>query len=101
MGKNLTIDILHCQKVLVLDWCYMCKRARETLDHLLLHYDYACVIWSFVFCLFGVSWVMPSRDAFAGLLERELFQEGFGCYWSAVSLCLMWMLWRERNRRVF
>ena len=27
----------------------------------LLHYAYACELWSFIFCLFGMSWVIPTR----------------------------------------
>ena len=46
-----------CCKVLILDRCYMCKRAGETVDHLLLHcatilsththtqYVYQCHAW--------------------------------------------------------
>ncbi len=61
----------------------------------LLHCAYACELWSFVFCLFGVSWVIPARviDVLAWGGQRVI--------WDAVPLCLMWLLWRERNRRPF
>ena len=26
---------------------------------------------------------------------------GYGAIWNAILLCLMWLLWRERNRRAF
>ena len=37
LGKILTTYNLCKRHVLVLDWCYMCKNCRESVDHLLLH----------------------------------------------------------------
>ena len=37
LGKILTTDNLRKRRLIVLDWCYMCKRCRESVDHLLLH----------------------------------------------------------------
>ena len=46
-GRILTNDNLWKRQLFVIDWCCMCKRdARE--------------LWSTVFSLFGVAWVMPS-----------------------------------------
>ena len=33
-GKILTTNNLHKRRVLVFDWCYMCKRCGESVDHL-------------------------------------------------------------------
>ena len=54
LGKILTIDNLRKRRVLVLDWCYMCKRCGESVDHLLLHCPIDWELWSLVFCLFGI-----------------------------------------------
>ena len=37
LGKILKTDNLLKRRVIVLDWCYMCKRCGESVDHLLLH----------------------------------------------------------------
>ena len=58
LRKCLTIDNLHKRKVWILDWCYMCKRNGESIDHLFLHCPLASDLWSMVLGLFGVSWVM-------------------------------------------
>ena len=59
LGKILTTDNLHKRQVMVLDWCYMCKRCGESMYHLLLHCSIDWELWSLVFCLFGIQWVMP------------------------------------------
>ena len=59
LGKVLTTNNLRKRRVIVLDWCYMCKRCAESVDHLLLHCSIAWELWSLVFCLFGIQWAMP------------------------------------------
>ena len=59
LGKILTIDNLCKRRIIVLDWCYMFKRCGESVHHLLLHCPIAFELWSLVFCLFGLHWVMP------------------------------------------
>jgi hypothetical protein len=88
--------------ICIVDWCCLCKSSGELPDHLLLHCTFAQAIWSLVFCLFGISWVMPARVV--DLLSS--WMGGFGksrsaLVWGAVPHCVMWLLWRERNNRVF
>ena len=59
LRKCLTIDNLRKRKVWILNWCYMCKRNGESVDHLFLHCPLASDLWATVLGLFGVSWVMP------------------------------------------
>ena len=37
LGKILTIDNLRKKHLVVLEWCFMCKRCGEFVNHLLLH----------------------------------------------------------------
>ena len=46
LGKILTTDNLWKRHIVVLEWCFMCKRCGESVDHLLLH----CPI-TYEFCL--------------------------------------------------
>ena len=39
----------------------MCKNDWKLVGHLLLHYSYAYNPWSFVFSLFGISWVISKQ----------------------------------------
>ena len=59
LGTILTIDNLRLRKVWIIDWCYMCKRNGESVDHLFLHCPIAFEMWTMVFTLFGIYWVMP------------------------------------------
>ena len=102
LGRLLTIDNLQKRHLILVDWCCMCKRSGESVDHLLLHCPMAWDLWSMVLGLFGVHWVMPCHvlDVWAGWQ---------GCYgnhcnmvvWRMVPHCVMWCLWRERNVRLF
>ena len=58
-GNILTIDNLRKRKVKIIDWCYMCKCNGESVDHLMLHCPIISDLWSMIFSLFGVFWVMP------------------------------------------
>ena len=102
LGNILTIDNLRKQQILILDWCCMCKRNGESVDHLLICCTIAFDLWYMVFTLFGIHWVMPK-------IVGELlacWQGKFGRHqnstiWMAVQHCLMWCIWRERNNRHF
>jgi len=86
----------------VVEWCVMCKKHGESIDHLLLHCDVARIVWSSFYRLFGVEWVMPSSvvdllSAWGTLLGRGPVH----CIWKQVPLCVLWGLWRKRNSRIF
>ena len=80
----------------------MCKRCGESVDHLLFHCPIAWELWSLVFYLFGIQWVMPH----AVLELFEAWQGKFARHrhihvWRLVPHCLIWCIWRERNARSF
>jgi hypothetical protein len=50
-----TMDNLRKRKAIVLEWCCMCKRSGESLDHLFLHCEVVRELWSVIFSLFGVE----------------------------------------------
>ena len=80
----------------------MCKRCGESVDHLLLHCSIAWELWSLVFYLFGIQWVMSHT-----VLELfEAWQGKFAWHrhidvWRLVPHCLIWCIWCERNARSF
>ena len=45
---------------IIMDWCFMCKSQEKRVSHRFLHCREAWEMWSLIFCLFGVTLVMPS-----------------------------------------
>ena len=86
----------------MLEWCFMCKRCGESVDHLLLHCPIAYDLWSMVFCLFGIHWVMLYKvsEVLASWQGKFGRHRNIGV-WRFVSHCFLWCLWRERNARCF
>jgi hypothetical protein len=102
LGRILTIDNLRKRKVLIIDWCCMCKSNGESVNHLLLHCPLAQELWNLVLSLFGISWVMPRgvEELFACWSGIKGHTDS-GAIWKAAPHCLIWCLWRERNSRTF
>ena len=86
----------------VMEWCCMCKHNGESTDHLLLHCEVAMEVWSMVFQLFGVTWVMPGRmKDCLGSWRRQRGNRIVLQIRKMVPLCVMWCMSRERNARSF
>ncbi|XP_042992315.1 uncharacterized protein LOC122318775 [Carya illinoinensis] len=61
LGKILTMDNLRIRGIIITEWCCMCRKNGETVDHLLLHCEFARKIWNFFFSRMDIAWVMPGR----------------------------------------
>ena len=102
LGWILTTENLWYKGVTVVDWCYMCKKSGESMNHLLLHCPIAYDLWSMVWALSGLQWVMP--HGVSNLFSS--WQGSFGGHrsidlWRAVPHCVLWCIWREWNSRYF
>ena len=99
-GKILTCDNLMRRGHVLARWCCMCKNHWETGDHLLLHCEVATALWCLVFSMFGIQWVLPAKvlDMLAGW--HNWFGRRSSAVWNLAPLCVMWSLWKERNRRI-
>jgi hypothetical protein len=65
----------------VIERC-MCKKKGESVDHLLLYCEVACVLWNAIFSRFSLSWVMPRRVGALGvqLCERWFLATSYGAW---------------------
>jgi hypothetical protein len=100
-GRILTCDNLKQRGLVLAGWCYMCKKADESVDHLLLHCWVARQLWSFVFKCVGVEWVIPSQVPELLFGWWNWFGKRCSGVWNLIPSCLMWIIWRERNKRIF
>jgi hypothetical protein len=82
------VDNLIKWKRFIVDWCRMCKRNSEPVDHLLLHCSVAKELWAFVFVVFGVRWIILCFFCFnigVGILLRSKCQKQSLEYGSSMS----------------
>ena len=102
LGKIPTTVYLWNKGVIIVDWCCMCKRNGESMDHLLLHCPIAFELWTMVWNLFELLWVMT-----LSVSELLLAWQGhFGkhrniVFWRVVPHSVMWCIWQEWNVRCF
>ena len=99
--RILTGDKLRLKGFDFIDWCIMCRCCGETVDHLLLHCGKAHRLWCFVYRTFGISWVPSGRVSNLLFGWWNWLGKHSSHIWNLVPLCLMWCIWRERNRRTF
>ena len=94
----LTGDNLRGRGMDFVNQCIMCRSNGETVDHLLLHCGKAYWLWSLVFRSFGFSWVLLRSVADTLFGWWNWPGKHLSSIWNLAPLCLMWCLWRERNR---
>ena len=59
------------------------------------------MLFGAVFRVFGIQWVLPKWVVDLLFAHRNWFGKHSLDIWYVVPLCLMWILWRERNRQTF
>ena len=83
-------------------WCVMCKKANESIDHLFLHCDFSLRLWCNILKVFGRVWVIPRSSNDFLCLGQGLFLNNKGkVLWKVVSIATFWVIWLERNNRIF
>jgi hypothetical protein len=58
-------------------------------------------LWSFVFQFVGIDWVLPSQVSEVLFGWWNWFGKRSSGVWNLIPSCLMWTIWRERNKRTF
>ncbi|KAJ9697352.1 hypothetical protein PVL29_009249 [Vitis rotundifolia] len=103
VNKNDLLQLKRPYKALSPDICMMCMKHGEIVDHLFLHYSLTMGLWHKLFQLAKTDWV-PPRSIF-DMLSTNF--NGFGSskrgivLWQATCIALIWVVWRERNARIF
>ena len=79
----------------------MCHCNGEMVAHLLLHCETTFGLWSRALGFFGIQWVLPGMVTDLLLGWWKWLGKHSSDIWNLIPLCLMWLLWRERNCRTF
>ncbi|KAG2688943.1 hypothetical protein I3760_09G116800 [Carya illinoinensis] len=101
-GKILTTDNLRKRRIIIADWYCMCRSEGESVDHLLLHCDMVRALWNEVFLRLDIAWVMPKTVEMALASWSNIRgSKPIKVIWKMIPLCIMWVVWQERNERTF
>ncbi|XP_028052432.1 uncharacterized protein LOC114256937 [Camellia sinensis] len=102
LGRILTIDNLIRHGHILVNWCCLCSQAVESVDHFLIHCSVSSRLWMLVVAMFGLVWVRPG-SLFAVLQSWVGGRVGKRRRkaWILALHCLLWLIWLERNKRVF
>ncbi|RVX04331.1 Copper methylamine oxidase [Vitis vinifera] len=105
-GKVNTNDKLQLRrpyKALCPQWCILCRGNGESIDHLFLHCPVTIGLWHRLFNLVGLVWVPPrSIEDMLVITFKGLGNSLRGkTLWQIACLTLIWMVWQERNNRIF
>ena len=101
-GKVLTMEQLKKRGFRCINRCPHCCKAKENLEHSLVHCP---SIWGFQAAIISIprmDWVCPYsvKDLLLGW-SSFLIRKNARKPWMAAPLSLLWAIWKERNRIVF
>lgn len=84
------------------DLCPLCNEKSESVNHLLLHCNYAWRVWCWWMKLWDVTWASPpSLKAHLQIWSIHGRDPFFKKVWWAVFFIIIWSIWKERNARIF
>lgn len=72
----------------------------ESFEHLIFECLYACKIWSIFLgspCLW--NYINSFSWSLAGYVDR--FDSKFNSFWFALTIEVLWTLWKDRNKEIF
>ncbi|KAG2697914.1 hypothetical protein I3760_07G127600 [Carya illinoinensis] len=96
------MDNMRKRGCVVTDWCYLCKKNGESVDHLVLHCEVTREPWDEIFHRVDVAWVLPSRVVdFLGCWRKIQVCHQVAAVWKIIPLSIIWCIWSERNARCF
>ncbi|KAL4190525.1 hypothetical protein AMTRI_Chr07g76140 [Amborella trichopoda] len=80
----------------------MCLCEEESNPHLFIHCNLALNLWSRILSLFGLSWVtLASLVALLKFSIDSPWPKAGRLLWWASIAATIWVIWTERNSRIF
>ncbi|XP_074265539.1 uncharacterized protein LOC141587978 [Silene latifolia] len=100
-NKLPTVDNLCTRGLVLVNRCVLCESHSETADHLFFYCSFSATVWAT-----AAQWlkITPSLRLHQILRWYKLYNRGKG--WikrlrRCLLLCVIYLLWNERNRRLF
>ena len=100
-NEILTIDNLVKRGQSLVNRCCLCCCDGEIVDHFLFHCKFSHALWSAIFKVFEIHWVLPKTVSSLLFAWRNQFGKHLSTIWNMVPACLMWLVWTECNTHIF
>ena len=103
VNTNDLIQLRRPYKALSLDICKLCMMYGESTDHLFLHCSLTMGLWHRLFQIAKMDWVPPrsiSNMMYINYKGFSLSKRGI-VLWQTACIALIWVVWWERNARIF
>ncbi|KAL4204372.1 hypothetical protein AMTRI_Chr01g109510 [Amborella trichopoda] len=82
--------------------CVLCQCEEESNSHLFIHCNTAHKIWGHILQLCGVQWVMlPTVKELLSSYPASHWLKAGRTLWKAAGAAIVWIIWKERNSRIF
>ena len=84
-------------------WCVLCKKQGESVDHVFVQCEVVSQLWERLFQEASLIWEIPSGSCEFLSVTRLGFGRGKKAkvLWGSSVLAVIWVIWMERNRRIF
>ncbi|RVW51835.1 putative ribonuclease H protein [Vitis vinifera] len=103
VNTNDLLQLRRPHKALSPDICKLCMEQGESADHLFLHCSVTLGLWHRLFQLAKMDWVPPKSISDMMFINYKDFgksKRGL-VLWQNACIDLIWVVWRERNARIF
>ncbi|WMV36518.1 hypothetical protein MTR67_036414 [Solanum verrucosum] len=100
--KCLTHEAMQKRGINIVSRCLLCKEALETNKHLFMHCKVTAQVWALFTSIANEYWTMPEHTS--DLLSCWIKRGGSKSqkrWWRTVPACIWWIIWKERNQRIF
>ncbi|XP_026451805.1 uncharacterized protein LOC113352163 [Papaver somniferum] len=97
-----SLDMLNRKGMEVYSSCILCGNCNESQEHLLLHCKVAYKTWMAVMPKTHWAWVFPeTMYSLAHSWSHSSLSSNGKVVWDLIPSAIVWILWRERNCRIF
>lgn len=100
-GRVLTHDNLCRRGIITISQCCFCRRSSETIQHLFLECTFVKEIWNYFWGCMAQQWNCNTVEQVLHRNGSEELSNTGKIYWEVLNHAVLWVIWNERNKRIF